>query len=100
MPRILLITIALGLMAVLLPAIALRSEPTLEDTKRETTEAVVRLAGSNPSSFRTVLSRMDRDEKRHLMNVLKEALVENNKVEVEVDAQPTISLTLDFGSVE
>jgi len=100
MPRIPLITIALGLMAVLLPAIALRSEPTLENTKQETTEAVVRLAGSNPSSFRMVLSRMDREEKGYLMNVLKEALVDREKVEVEVDAQPTISLTLDFGSVE
>jgi len=88
-------------MAVLLPAIALRREAIPEDPEREITkaEATVRLAGSNPSSFRMVLNKMDGEGKGYLMNVLKEALVEKEKVEVEVDAQPTISLTLDFGSV-
>jgi hypothetical protein len=88
-------------MALLLPAIASGGEATPKDPERETAavEAVIRLASLNPSSFRLVLSKMYGKEKEYLTRVLREALVAKENVEVEVHAQPTISLTFDFGSV-
>jgi hypothetical protein len=63
-------------------------------------EAVVRLASVDPSSFRLVLDQMQGKQKEYLTEVLREALVDKTEVEVEVQARPTISLTLDFGSIE
>jgi hypothetical protein len=89
-------------MALLLPALTQEADVRSEDSGRVTNiaEAVVRLASLNPSSFRLVLGQMHGTQKEYLTEVLREALADKTEVEVEVQARPTISLTLDFGSIE
>jgi hypothetical protein len=89
-------------MALLLPALTQEADVRSEDSGRVTNiaEAVVRLASLNPSSFRLVLGQMHGKQKEYLTEVLREALADKTEVEVEVQARPTISLTLDFGSIE
>jgi hypothetical protein len=89
-------------MALLLPALTQEADVRSEDSERVTdvAEGVVRLASLDPSSFRLVLGQMHGKQKEYLTEVLREALVDKKEVNVEVQARPTISLTLDFGSIE
>jgi hypothetical protein len=89
-------------MALLLPALTQEADVRSEDSGSvaDVAEAVVRLASLNPSSFRLVLGQMHGKQKEYLTELLREALVDKNEGEVEVEARPTISLTMDFGSIE
>lgn len=89
-------------MTLILPELSLqRNLVTQSDDWQSTTvSALLRLAAMNPRAFKTVLGSIDGSRRTLLESMLRMTLEGRRDVKVEEQAKPSISLTLDFASIE
>jgi hypothetical protein len=102
MSRLLKPNVDISSMTLLLPELAVRSDIVNqnEDWRMATVSSLLRVAALNPAVFKTVLGSMDVDRRTMLELMLRFALEGNREVQIEEPAKPSISLTLDFASIE
>jgi hypothetical protein len=89
-------------MTLILPELSLqRNLVTQSDDWQDTiVSALLRLAALNPRAFKTVLGRIDGTRRTLLESMLRMTLEGRREVKIEEQAKPSISLTLDFASIE
>lgn len=97
-----LISLVPAFMELLLPLLSSQLDLPNQDREwqRSTASAVLSLATSNPPIFREVLGRMEVEGRDRLETGLRTALEEKRETVQETTVKPTISLKLDFGSVD
>jgi hypothetical protein len=88
-------------MTLVLPVLATDGNPVnqIQEWQAATTSGLLRLASLDPVVFRTVLGKVDQERRRRLESMLRLALGGMQEKKVEQQA-PSISLTLDFTSIE
>ena len=91
---------ALPLMTLVLPLLAAQCDFVGGDLRRITVSTVLNLATRTPAAFKQVLGRLRPDERMKLENVLRIALEKKQDVKHEEESKPSISLKLDFASIE
>ena len=65
-----------------------------------TISALLRLASLDPVAFKTMLGKTDQERRARLEAMLRLALGGRQENKVEEQTTPSISLTLDFSSIE
>ena len=90
------------LMELLLPILPLQLDLPNQnrDLQKSTASAVLSLATTSPAIFKDVLGRMDVDGRDRLEVGLRTALEEKRETVSETVVKPSISLKLDFGSID
>ena len=90
------------LMELLLPILSLQLDLPNQnrDLQKSTASAVLGLATTSPAIFKDVLGRMDVDGRDRLEVGLRTALEEKRETISETVVKPSISLKLDFGSID
>jgi hypothetical protein len=90
------------LMELLLPILSLQLDLPSQnrDLQKSTASAVLGLATTSPAIFKDVLGRMDVDGRDRLEVGLRTALEEKREIVSETVVKPSISLKLDFGSID
>jgi hypothetical protein len=90
------------LMELLLPILSLQLDLPNQnrDLQKSTASAVLGLATTSPAIFKDVLGRMDVDGRDRLEVGLRTALEEKRETVSETVVKPSISLKLDFGSID
>jgi hypothetical protein len=89
-------------MALILPILSIHLDGSShsQEWKKMTVSAVLSLASFNAMAFKKVLGNMDIEERGRLQSALRSALEDEQEVTVQELAKPSISLKLDFESVE
>lgn len=89
-------------MTVILPILSSQSRLVshIEDGQTAIVSVVLGLATSNPRAFKGVLEIMDVEGRESLESTLRTALEEKRDTKSEELTKPSISLKLDFGSVD
>jgi hypothetical protein len=89
-------------MTLVLPELATDSDRVNqnEEWQTATISALLGLASLDPVAFKTVLGKVDRDRRVRLESLLRLALGGKQETKVEQQTTPSISLTLDFASIE
>ena len=94
--------IAIPLITLVLPLLSLQygrqtGNPELQLT---TISIILNLATINPLAFKNVLQQMEAGERKRLESALRFTLAGRHEERTEERTQPSISLKLDFASVE
>ena len=90
------------LMEVLLPVLSFQLDLPNQDRdwQKSTASAVLSLATTSPTIFKDILGRMELDGRDRLEVGLRTALEDQREPQSETAIKPSISLKLDFGSVD
>lgn len=90
------------MLELLLPILSLQLDLPNQnrDWQQSTASAVLSLATTSPAIFKEVLGRMEVEGRDRLEVGLRTALEEKREITTETVVKPSISLKLDFGSVD
>lgn len=90
------------MMELLLPVLSVQLDlpNQVRDWQKSTASAVLNLATTNPAIFKNVLGRMEAEGRDRLEMGLRTALEEKREIVTDSTVKPSISLKLDFGSVD